>query len=131
MADDPNKLGNLGDLMQQAQEHAQKLQSGIEKAQEELSNTQATADAGAGAVQVTMNGRYVTTKVVVSPKICTGTPEEISTLIATLVLAANNATTEKVQKISQKMLTGLAGTMELPKGLQEIFKGEGQGDQDK
>lgn len=117
MTDDSNDMNKFGELMQQAQLHAQKLQAEIEKTQEELGNTQATGNAGAGMVKVTMNGRYYTTKVEIDHRVLRESPETVGQLMA----AAFNNTVEKIQKISQKMVSTLAGSMQMPGNFNEML----------
>jgi len=125
MADDTNKTEQLNTLMQQAQQQAQKLTTQIEKAQEELSNTQATGDAGAGAVKVTMNGRYEVTSLHISQELH-ATPEAI----APLVITAVNKAVEKIKKISQKMVAGLAGQMQFPGNINELLTSDDESRED-
>ena len=62
--------GNMGNLMKQAQ----KMQKQMEEAQKMLEEKEVTATAGGGAVEVTVSGKKVVTKVklaeeVVDPRI--------------------------------------------------------------
>lgn len=99
--------GNIAQLMQQAQ----KMQEQMKKAQEELGHLEVTGQAGAGMVQVTMNGRHEVRRVTIDPEL-SGDLEMLEDLVA----AAINDAINKVQESSQEKMSGLTAGLNLPPG---------------
>jgi DNA-binding YbaB/EbfC family protein len=90
---------------------AMELKSKLDQAQKELSNLTIEAEAGKGAVRVTMNGQQKIESVKISPNLINqGKPE----LIEELVLKAVNEASAKVQKAAAKQLKGLTGGLKIP-----------------
>ncbi|WP_320129101.1 YbaB/EbfC family nucleoid-associated protein [uncultured Sphaerochaeta sp.] len=71
------------------------IQENVQKMQENLPSIIATGSAGAGMVEVTINGKFVVTSVKISPEIVD--PQDISTL-EVLVASAFNSASNKVQE---------------------------------
>lgn len=101
--------GGLGNLMKQAQE----MQANLQKAQEELANLEVTGEAGAGMVTVLMTGRHDVRRVTIDPSLFSEDKEMLEDLLA----AAVNDAVRKVEQVSQKKLSGLAASLNLPGGL--------------
>ena len=99
--------GNIAQLMQQAQ----KMQEQLKKAQEELGHLEVTGQAGAGMVQVTMNGRHEVRRVTIDSEL-SGDLEMLEDLVA----AAINDAINKVQETSQEKMSGLTAGLNLPPG---------------
>lgn len=90
---------------------AQELKSKLDKAQKELKNTVVEADAGRGAVKVSMNGQQKVLSVKISPEaIDPNKPQRLEEL----VLRAVNDAVDKSQKEAAKQLKGLAGGLKIP-----------------
>jgi hypothetical protein len=94
-------------LMQQAQ----KLQSKLAQAQEELSNITVEASSGGGAVKVTMNGQQKIQSVKISPEVINSDDVE---LLEDLVLTAVSEAIAKSQEIAAEHLGGLTGGLKIP-----------------
>jgi len=94
-------------LMQQAQ----KLQSKLAKAQEELSNITVEASSGGGAVKVTMNGQQKIQSVKISPEVIN--PDDVE-LLEDLVLTAVSEAIAKSQEVAAEHLGGLTGGLKIP-----------------
>jgi DNA-binding YbaB/EbfC family protein len=94
-------------LMQQAQ----KLQSKLAQAQEELSNITVEASSGGGAVKVTMNGQQKIQSVKISPEVINSDDVE---LLEDLVLTAVSEAIAKSQEIATEHLGGLTGGLKIP-----------------
>ena len=94
-------------IMQQAQ----KLQSKLAKAQEELSNITVEASSGGGAVKVTMNGQQKIQSVKISPEVINSDDVE---LLEDLVLTAVSEAIAKSQEIAAEHLGGLTGGLKIP-----------------
>lgn len=97
---------NLGSIKQ-----AMELKSKLEQAHKELSNTTIEAEAGKGAVRVTVDGQQKIKSVKISPEIINqGKPE----LLEELVLKAVSDALAKSQKAAAKQLSGLTGGLKIP-----------------
>jgi DNA-binding YbaB/EbfC family protein len=97
---------NLANIKQ-----AMEFKSKLDQAQKELSNLIIEAEAGKGAVRVTMDGQQKIKSVKISPEIVNqGKPE----LIEELVLKAVSEALAKSQKAAAKQLSGLTGGLKIP-----------------
>ena len=97
---------NLGSIKQ-----AMELKSKLEQAQKELGNLTIEAEAGKGAVRVTVDGQQKIKSVKISPEIINqGKPE----LLEKLVLKAVSEALAKSQKAAAKQLSGLTGGLKIP-----------------
>ena len=97
---------NLGNIKQ-----AMELKSKLEQTQKELGNLTIEAEAGKGAVRVTMDGQQKIKSVKISPEIINqGKPE----LLEELVLKAVSDALAKSQKAAAKQLRGLTGGLKIP-----------------
>ena len=94
-------------MMQQAQ----KLQSKLAKAQEELGNITVEATSGGGAVKVTMNGQQKILSVKISPEVVN--PEDVA-MLEDLVLTAVSEAIAKSQEAAASQLGGLTGGLKIP-----------------
>ena len=90
---------------------AQELKSKLDKAQKELSNTIIEADAGKGAVKVTINGQQKILSIKISPRVIDPNRAEH---LEELVLKAISEATAKSQKLAAKQLKGLTGGLKIP-----------------
>jgi hypothetical protein len=109
MLDDLKNL-NLGDLLKQAQS----MQGQVQQMQEELARKTVTADAGAGMVQATVNGRMELVGLKIDKtKIDTGDTEMMEDVIIAAVTAAQKRAADSMKQEMQK----IAGQMGLPPGL--------------
>ena len=110
MLDALKNLGGLGDLMKNARE----MQDKMKQVQEELARKTVTADAGAGMVQATVNGRLELVKLRIDKdKIDPTDTELLEDVVTAAVAAAQRKAAEMMQQEMQKM----AGEMGLPPGL--------------
>jgi DNA-binding YbaB/EbfC family protein len=101
---------NMGELMKKAQE----MQGQMQKMQEELARKQVTADAGAGMVQATCNGKLELVKLRIDKtKIDLSDTELLEDVIVAAVRAAQTRAAEMMKQEVQKA----AGDMGLPPGL--------------
>ncbi len=92
-------------------QQAQKLQSRLVKAQEELSNLTVEASSGGGAVKVTMNGQQKILSVKISPEVVS--PDDVE-MLQDLVLAAVSEAIAKSQEAAAKHLSELTGGLKMP-----------------
>ncbi len=96
--------GNMNNLMKQAQ----KMQKQMEEQQKALEEKEYTATAGGGAVEVTMTGKKVITKVTLKEEVVD--PDDIE-MLEDLIVAATNEVIRKVEEESAAVMSKLAGGM--------------------
>ena len=94
--------GNMNNLMKQAQ----KMQKQMEENQKALEEKEFTAAAGGGAVEVTMSGKKVVTKVKLSEEVVD--PDDIE-MLEDLIVAATNEALRKVDEASASVMSKLTG----------------------
>ena len=105
--------GGLGDLMKQAQQMQEKMQS----MQEEIANKEVTGQSGGGLLQVVMTGRHD----VLSVHIDDSLMSEDKQIIEDLIAAAVNDAVRKIESSQKEGMTGLASGMSLPPGFKFPF----------
>ncbi len=105
--------GPLAGLMQKAQ----RMQEDMQKAQEELAQTEVTGQSGGGLVSVIMSGRHEVRRVNIDRKLFADDPEMAEDLVA----AALNDAVNKVATMSQERMSGMAAGMNLPPGFKLPF----------
>ena len=98
--------GGLGKLMKQAQE----MQANMQKAQEELANTQFTGQSGGGLVTVIMNGRHDVTKVSIDDSLLSDDKDMLEDLIA----AAVNDAVRNIEKKSKETMSSMTQGLPIP-----------------
>jgi DNA-binding YbaB/EbfC family protein len=96
---------------QKIMQQAQKMQSNIQKAQEEIVNLTVVGESGGGLVKVKMNGRHDVLRVGISPTLLTN-PDRA--MLEDLVAAAVNDAVRKIEKASREKMTGLMSGLNLP-----------------
>lgn len=104
---------NLSDLMQQAQ----KMQADMQKAQEDLANTEVTGESGAGLVTVVMTGRHDVKSVSIDESVFREDKEVLEDLLA----AAVNDAVRKVESQNREAMSGLAQGLNIPGGFKMPF----------
>ena len=100
-------MGNLGDLREK-----------MEQMQAELGEKTVEAEAGAGAVRVTMNGRFEVVSVTIDPAMVSvlagvGTDADRA-MVEELIASAMNAAVLKVQELLKDSLGEATGGLGLP-----------------
>lgn len=108
-------LANLGTLFKQARS----IQENMQKMQETLAQQRIEADAGAGLVKATVDGKGELIRVKIDPKAV----EDVE-LLEDLVTAAVTSATKKAQENMKAEMSKLTGGLELPSGLSDLL---GQG----
>lgn len=107
-------MKNLGNLMKQAKE----MQSKMAEMQAELETHEITGVAGAGMVQVTLNGKGDMRGLSIDPSIID--PEEAE-MIEDLIKAAHADARTKVEAYTQDKMKDMTGGLQLPPGMQMPF----------
>jgi DNA-binding YbaB/EbfC family protein len=105
--------GQLGQLMQQAQQ----MQENLKRAQEEIAKLEVNGSAGGGMVEVTMTGRHEVRRVRIDRKMMADDPEMAEDMVA----AAVNDAVNKVGEVSQQKLGNVGSGMNLPPGFKLPF----------
>jgi DNA-binding YbaB/EbfC family protein len=103
-------MGNMGNLMKQAQKVQQKMM----KMQEELAQREVNAQAGGGMVEATVNGRGELLRLRLEPEVVD--PDDIE-MLADMVVAAVGEAQRRAQDMMQEEMGKLTGGMGLPPGM--------------
>lgn len=103
-------LGNIGELMRSAKQMQEKMKS----MQDDLARKTVTADAGAGSVEATVNGKMELVKLRIDKTKFDVTDTE---LVEDLTVAAVRAAQTKAADMMRQEMTKLAGEMGLPPGM--------------
>ena len=107
-------MKNLGNLMKQAQQ----MQAKMGEMQAKLAEVEVTGAAGAGMLQVTLNGKFELKKVKIDPSLVD--PNDVEVL-EDLILAAFNDAKTKVDVTMQDEMAKLTGGLGLPPGFKLPF----------
>jgi DNA-binding YbaB/EbfC family protein len=99
-------LGDLGDLMKQAQQ----LQERLSEVQESVARRTVEASAGGGMVKVTVNGKHEVLSLTIDPSVL----REDAELVQDLVLAAVNEGIRNAQKMVAEEMSKVAGGLKIP-----------------
>ncbi len=103
-------MGNMGNLMKQAQ----KVQQQMMKMQEELAQREVSAQAGGGMVEATVNGRGELLRLRFEPEVVD--PDDAE-MLADMVVAAVGEAQRRAQEMMQQEMSKLTGGMGLPPGM--------------
>jgi hypothetical protein len=104
--------GPLGNIMQQAQ----RMQENLKRAQDEIAKLELTGQAGAGMVEITINGRHEVRRVKIDPSVA-GDLE----MLEDLLVAAFNDANNRLAAETQTRMAEVTGGMNLPPGLKLPF----------
>lgn len=107
-------MKNLAGLMKQAQQ----MQSKMEEMQAKLASLELVGEAGAGLVQVTMNGKGELRKVRIDPKLADPAETE---MLEDLIVAAHRDAKSKIDAASAEEMQKVTGGMQLPPGMKLPF----------
>ena len=105
-------LGNLSNLMKQAQQ----MQANMQKAQEELASIEVEGQSGAGAVKVVMTCKHDVRRVTIDPSVM-----DDKEILEDLVAAALNDASRRVETTVQERMSGFTSGLNLPPGLKLPF----------
>lgn len=122
MFDQMKNLKNLAGMLGNAGEMREKF----ERLQEELARKTVEADAGAGAVRVTMNGKFEVMRVELDPMMIASLAGEGADadkeMVEELIRAATNAALQKAQEMAREEFSRTAGGLNLP-GMEGLLGG--------
>jgi DNA-binding YbaB/EbfC family protein len=100
----------IGDMMRQAQ----KLQSQIQKIQEDLEEQTVEASAGGGMVTVVANGKQDIVSIKIDPEVVNKDDVE---MLEDLIVAAVNESRKRAQELVMGEISKVTGGLGLPPGL--------------
>lgn len=116
-----DNLKNLAGIMGQAKE----MRGKMEQIQAELERKTITAEAGAGAVTVIMNGKFQVVDIQLDSVMITTLAGEGAQadqqMIQDLIVAACRGAHEKAQRLVQEEMQQITGGLDIP-GLDQMFK---------
>jgi len=107
-------MSNISQIMKQAkamQEKMNELQQKVEKEETEGSS-------GGGLVKLTLNGKYVATKITIDPSLM---KENETDILEDLIIAAINDATKKIAENMNNQLGSISGGIDLPPGMKSPF----------
>ncbi len=107
----PNQGGNSQAAMMKK---IQDMQNEMARIQEEVENSEFSASAGGGAVEVTVNGKHEILAVNIQPEVVD--PEDVEILSDMIIAATNEAIRKAADTMEQRMGSATSG-MGLPAGL--------------
>lgn len=96
--------GGMPDNMNNLMKQAQRMQRQMEESQREMETKEFTAKAGGGAVEVTVTGKKVVTKVVLSQDVVD--PDDVE-MLQDLIMAATN----EAMKMADEAYAAVMGQM--------------------
>ena len=99
--------GNMGQLLKQAQ----KMQTDMQKMQEELEAKEIETSVGGGAVTVKVNGKKELIDIQIKPEVVD--PDDIE-MLQDLVLSAVNEALRSVDDMQSSQMSKLTGGMNIP-----------------
>ncbi|MEF9992659.1 MAG: YbaB/EbfC family nucleoid-associated protein [Terrisporobacter sp.] len=99
--------GNMNQLLKQAQ----KMQTDMQKAQEELESKELETSVGGGAVTVKVNGKKEVIDIQIKPEVVD--PDDIE-MLQDLVLSAVNEALRSVDEMQSSQMNKLTGGMNIP-----------------
>lgn len=103
----PRGGGNMGNMMKQMQQ----MQRKIEETQQKIEEMEATASAGGGVVEATVNGKKEVVKIHLDPEILD--PED-SEMVEDMIMAAVNEALREIGKVSDQEMAKVTGGMNIP-----------------
>lgn len=106
-------MKGMGNLMKQAQ----KMQEDMQRVQEEVARAEVTGEAGAGLIQVVMNGRHDVKRVAIDDSLM----EEDKEMLEDLIAAAVNDAVRKVEHNTKEQMAKVTAGMQLPPGFKMPF----------
>ncbi|MEH6403116.1 MAG: YbaB/EbfC family nucleoid-associated protein [Sneathiella sp.] len=107
-------MKNLGNLMKQAKE----MQGKMAEMQASLESHELTGVAGAGMVEITLNGKGDMRGIKIDPSIVDPEDQE---MLEDLIKAAHADARSKVEAYSQEKMKDMTGGLDLPPGMSLPF----------
>lgn len=95
----------------------QKMQEDMQRVQEEVENSEFTASAGGGAVEVTVTGKHEITSIKMKPEVVD--PEDID-MLEDLLMASLNEAIRKANDTMEREMGSVTGGLSIP-GMGGLF----------
>ncbi len=89
----------------------QKMQEDMQRVQEEVENSEFSASAGGGAVEVTVTGKHEITSIKMKPEVVD--PEDID-MLEDLLMASLNEAIRKANDTMEQTMNGVTGGLNIP-----------------
>ncbi|MEM8934873.1 MAG: YbaB/EbfC family nucleoid-associated protein [Pseudomonadota bacterium] len=105
---------DIGQLMKQAGE----MQAKMQEMQEKIADIEATGEAGAGMVKITLNGKGYAKAVAIERALI---KEDEAEILEDLIAAAINDAKSKIETATQEQMKSLTAGMPLPPGFKLPF----------
>ena len=102
-----NPLGNMGNILKQAQA----MQERLGKIQEEAATKVVEASAGGGMVTVSVSGAMQVTKVIIDPEVMKAEDRE---MLQDLLVAATNEALRKSKEMMAEEMKSITGGIGIP-----------------
>ena len=99
--------GNMNNLMKQAQ----RMQRQMEEKQHELEEKEYTASSGGGAVEATVTGKKILTKLTISPDAVD--PDDVE-MLQDMIIAAVNEAINQAESERDELMRGISSGLNLP-----------------
>ncbi len=88
---------------------AKKMQEDMKVAQEEIKSISCQGESGSGAVQITLTGEYLVTKIEIDESLLTD-----KEVLEDLIMTALNDASSQIREISKAKLKNVTGGIDLP-----------------
>lgn len=105
--------GGIGQLMKQAKQ----MQENMQKAQDELAQTEVSGESGAGLVKVRMTCKHEVRGIEIDDSLL----GEDRDMLEDLLTAGFNDALRNAEAVSQEKMAGMTGGLELPPGMKLPF----------
>ena len=105
---------NIGDIMKQAGQ----MQAKMQELQEQIADLEATGEAGAGMVKITLNGKGYASAVAIERSLITPDDAEV---LEDLIAAAINDAKSKLETQSAEKMKELTAGLPIPPGMKLPF----------
>ncbi len=99
--------GNMNNLMKQAQ----RMQRQMEEKQKELEEKEYVASSGGGAVEATVTGKKMLTKLTISPDAVD--PDDVE-MLQDMIIAAVNEAINQAESESDELMRGISSGLNVP-----------------
>ena len=99
--------GNMNNLMKQAQ----RMQRQMEEKQKELEEKEYVASSGGGAVEATVTGKKILTKLTISPDAVD--PDDVE-MLQDMIIAAVNEAVNQAEEESDALMRGISSGLNVP-----------------
>ena len=103
--------GNQGGGQMNMMKKIQEMQAQLEEKQAEIEQTEFTASAGGGAVEVTVTGAHEVKSINLQPDVVD--PDDIE-MLSDLIIAATNEAMKKAEDAMEQAMNALKGGLNLP-----------------